>query len=116
MLQLLDAHHWVTPTTIGDAHVVHHALLVLLVAAGQLHHGDRLARLLAIRLETFLAHWRNPPTQLTLPAFRRDVRALVRHDIPRLRRLLEWGVIETRLPEQRTPRLGVVTLGVEQTP
>lgn len=116
MLQLLDAHHWITPTTIGDAYSVHNALLLLLIAACQLHRGDRLARLLAIRLETFLAHWQNPPNQLTLPAFRRDVRVLVRHDIPRLRRLLEWGIIETRLPEQRSPRLSVVTLGVEQTP
>lgn len=108
MLKLLNSRPWTVPTTLTDATEFHASLEPLLETARSIHGEDRVARIIAIRLEVFLAHWPHEPDALNLDLFVDDVAGLVRHDIPRLRELLTWS--PTELPEQRTPRLGVATL------
>lgn len=108
MIRLLEAHPWTPPSTVADAAQFHGTLGPLRDTARTLHGDDRIARLVPLRLDLYLAHWPNPPGPDELPAFISDAKALCRHDVPRLKRLLMWA--PTQLPEQRTPRLGVPSL------
>lgn len=109
MIQLLEKHPWATPTTLGATHEFHTTLIAVRDQARPHHDHDRIAYLLPLRLDAFLAHWPQPPRNDHERArFTRDAKALCRHDIPRLRTLLMWAPAE--LPEQRTPRLGVPSL------
>lgn len=108
MIRLLDAYTWSTPVTLLDAQRLYASLRPLADTARALDDGDRLASLVPLRLDTFLAHWTRPPGMDTLHRFTEDARGLLTHDLPRLRRLLLWAPAE--LPERRTPRLGVASL------
>lgn len=108
IIRLLEAHPWTPPKTLVDARHFHSTLAPLTDTARHLAGWDRVAKLVPLRLDTFLAHWPQPPDAENLEDFLADVRPLCRHDIPRLRRTLMWAPRE--LPEQRTPRLGVPSL------
>lgn len=108
MIRLLDTHPWTGPTTLIEARRFHSTLEPLRLTASELHRGDRIARLVALRLEVFLAHWPSPPHAGDLGSFVEDARGLCRHDIPRLRRLCAHA--PRQLPAQRSPRLHVATL------
>lgn len=108
LIRLLDAHPWTTPGTLLDAQRFHATLEPLRDTARSMHGRDRIARLVALRLELFLAHWPTPPMAARLADFLEDAAGLVEHDIPRLRDLLTWA--PSRLPSQRSPRLSVASL------
>ena len=108
MIRLLEAHPWTTPATLLDARNFHATLAPLRDTARAMHGHDRIASLVPLRLDVFLAHWPQRPAPDQLERFTTDAKGLCKHDIPRLKRLLLWSPAE--LPEQRTPRLGVPSL------
>lgn len=88
--RLIDTYRW-TVVLAGPRHartVLTRFRWLEETARAHRRHGDHLAALLETRLRAFRAHWPHPPTEATLSLFQRDLEWLVRHDIPRIRRLL----------------------------
>ena len=108
VIRLLESHPWSVPVSLLDAQRFHATLAPLMDTSRTMHRDDRIAKLVPLRLEVFLAHWPEPPEAHQLDSFIADAKGLCRHDIARLKELLTWAPIE--LPEQRTPRLGVPSL------
>lgn len=108
MIQLLNSHPWTIPQSTAEAVQFHASLPLLLRAAHGLHGDDRIAKLVVLRLDVFLAHWPHPPHAGNSDRFVRDAEGLAAHDVPRLRETLQWAPAE--LPQQRAPRLGAASL------
>lgn len=108
VIRLLDAHPRSVPTTLLDAQRCYASLAPLADLTRGTNNSDRIAALVTLRLDVFLAHWTAPPQLVNLDRFLDDVRGLLEHDLPRLRDTLLWA--PAALPEQRAPRLGVASL------
>ncbi|KGI79357.1 hypothetical protein IL38_23950 [Actinopolyspora erythraea] len=93
--RLVDEHPWFVPAA-GQEDLSWASLWRLERYSREQSGGDRVARLVPLRLQVFRHHWSRPPSQVGLvDAYRRDVRLLIEHDVPRLRGLLA-GVDERK--------------------